>query len=870
MLKMVKVGVILWLAAAANALTLKDMPETWSDGISCTLTPSLGCFVDVSGTDRALTHIVIQLTSSMTLEDCMLKCQLANYSYAGATGHTNPSEAACYCDSQINTEAPHAPATDCNVPCPGNTSQNCGGVSRMNVYQGSCSNVPPQPPPSPPLPSGPACSQAAVKDLPFCDPTISIDERVTDLVDRLSIWEAGAQLTARQSPGIPRLGLPPFYWGTNVIHQVRDRASCVKGRCPVTFPDGVAMGSAFNVSLVEGMGKSFGLEMRAFTNLGVFPSDGLTAWGCTINIMRDPRWGRNQETASEDPLWSGLYGKAFAQGMQQGEDPRYMLAVTTLKHFTGYSLEDYMNHTWRRQTFNAIVSEYDLVDTYFPGFEISINEGGARGIMYAVNEINGIPSDANVMLDNKLREWGFDGYRATDGGQIGNIVSGHNYTQDIRQAIAYGMAAESDIDDGSSYQNHLVDAYTNGFVNISMIKRVLFNAFRIRFYLGLFDPTENQPYLKYDETYIGSTTARQLALDGARQCGVLLKNSGVLPFASSDSVAVIGPNANSTKVLIGNYASSGILCPDASHACYNNIAQAITATSSASSYAPGCGIDSSSQSQLNEAVALAKAKDKVVLVLGLDQTLEGEQHDRDTIALPPAQQELFDAIYSVRQDVVVVLVHGGALAISDIKSKAAAILDVHYPGPFGGQATAEMLFGTVNPSGHLPYTVYPISYQNISNFTSMSMTDAPGRTYRYYTGQPLWRFGFGLSYTTFNMSSLTASSSCTSEADTFNVSVKVSNVGDVDGTELVQLYLVPKTLVVQPQHVPMKQLLAFQRVELAAHASESVSLTISCKRAMLASESSGSMARGLLKGDYEIEATGGDDKLSVAVPWSLK
>jgi hypothetical protein len=261
---------------------------------------------------------------------------------------------------------------------------------------------------------------------------------------------------------------------------------------------------------------------------------------------------------------------------------------------------------------------------------------------------------------------------------------------------------------------------------------------------------------------------------------------------------------------------------------------------------------------------------QVVLVLGLDQTLEGEQHDRDTIALPPAQQQLFDAIYAVRQDVVVVLVHGGALAISEIKSKAAAILDVHYPGPFGGQTTAEMLFGTVNPSGHLPYTAYPISYQNASNFTIMSMTDAPGRTYRYYTGTPLWRFGYGLSYTTFNMSSLSVSGSCRSDLDLLNVSVTVANTGTVAGTELVQLYLVPKSLSTQPPHVPMKQLMAFQRVAVTGDGSETITMPVQCTRAMLTSEASGTMARGLIKGDYAIEAMGGADDSAVSVSWAIQ
>jgi beta-glucosidase len=249
--------------------------------------------------------------------------------------------------------------------------------------------------------------------------------------------------------------------------------------------------------------------------------------------------------------------------------------------------------------------------------------------------------------------------------------------------------------------------------------------------------------------------------------------------------------------------------------------------------------------------------------------MEGEQHDRDTIALPPAQQQLFDAIYAVRQDVVVVLVHGGALAISEIKSKAAAILDVHYPGPFGGQATAEMLFGTVNPSGHLPYTAYPISYQNASNFTIMSMTDAPGRTYRYYTGTPLWRFGYGLSYTTFNMSSLSVSGSCSVEADEVGVSVTVTNTGGVAGTELVQLYLVPKSLSTQPPHVPMKQLMGFERVAVAAGGSKTVLVAVQCSRAMLTSDAGGSMARGLIKGDYAIEAVGGTDEPGLSVSWTI-
>lgn len=343
-----------------------------------------------------------------------------------------------------------------------------------------------------------------------------------------------------------------------------------------------------------------------------------------------------------------------------------------------------------RQTFNAVVSPFDLADTYLPVFERAVR-AGAAGIMYAANELNGVPCAGYAVLDELLHDWGFDGYRCTDGGQIINMVDGHHFVPTLDQAIAYAVRAESDIADGPEYLTDLVNAVVNGNTTLQGAQQLLTNTMRIRFRLGLFDPPQGQVYLTYGEGDINNAEARAGAALASAEALVLLKNDGALPLSPSTvkRVAVIGPHGNDTAVLAGNYA--GAFCPNGPHGprtdCYPTIFTSVSTYAPQSVYVQGCGINSVLSGQVEAAVAAVAGSDAVVLVLGSDQTLEAEQLDRFNMTLPGPQMQLYDAVSGAAAQagipVVVLLIHGGALVIPEIKANASAIMTGFYPGVTG-------------------------------------------------------------------------------------------------------------------------------------------------------------------------------------------
>ena len=381
--------------------------------------PSFSCFFDEPV--RALPFLSLAADGSLTVELCAARCAADGFPFSGLTANPSPPPrgvAFCYCGAGVAAGAPPAPRANCSLPCPGDGAQACGGLGATAVWQlEGCGPLPPAPL-GPPLPAGAACSQAASRGLPFCDDSLPLDARVEDLVGRLSLSEIAAQLQARSSAAVPRLGLPGFYWGTNNIHGLAGgNCRAATGRCPVSWPDGVALAASFTASAWRAMGRTAGIEMRALYNLlyasAPAPALGLTSWGPTINLLRDTRWGRSQEAASECPYVSGVFGAEVSAGLQSGDDPRFLLAVSGLKHFAAYSLEQYgppgNPAEWTRQTFNALVTPFDAADSYFPAFKRAIQVGGAAGVMYAVNEWNGVPGCLSAYLRGVLESYGFQG-----------------------------------------------------------------------------------------------------------------------------------------------------------------------------------------------------------------------------------------------------------------------------------------------------------------------------------------------------------------------------------------------------------------------------------------------------------------------------
>ena len=613
----------------------------------CTLSINTTCYAD--SPVRAVTNL-LNISSLMTLESCLLLNMINGFPVMAITGH--PGMAYCYGGLEIDPNAQPVPLTNCNNPCPGNSTETCGGVNVSNVYTLQCDSPLPPAPVGPALAPGRPCSQPESKQFGFCNTSLPLEERVQDLVNRISLPEMGGILMARSSIAIPRLGIPAFYWGTNAIHGIAG-SYCVNQTCPSSFPDGVAMAASFNRTAWFVMGRTTGIELRALNNYFFNPSKnpnmGLTAWGPTININRDTRWGRSQESSHECPYGAGQYGKYVSLGLQNGDhmydNSSYLLGVATLKHFAAYSLEDYDNHTWMRQTFNAVVSNFDLADSYFPGFKTTIQDGQAAGIMYAANELNGVPCCVSTYLDSVLHDWNFYGYRATDGGQIVNAMVGHKFVPTLDQAIHYAVLAESDIADGTDYDNGLLHAVLNDNTTFPLVQTLLANVFRIRFRLGEFDPPENQPYLNYNLSHVNDATAKEAMIIASHEALVLLKNSNnTLPLQgvgrrnnhgnsrTAGNVAVIGPNCNITQTLQGNYG--GEYCPMGPHGpvtdCYPTIYTSIMSAqySPTAVYVQGSGIAVEINNGISDAVAAVQQADTVIMCLGLDQTQEAEQLDR--------------------------------------------------------------------------------------------------------------------------------------------------------------------------------------------------------------------------------------------------
>mmetsp|Transcript_19050 Transcript_19050/g.44658 ORF Transcript_19050/g.44658 Transcript_19050/m.44658 type:complete len:775 (-) Transcript_19050:48-2372(-) len=686
----------------------------------------------------------------------------------------------------------------------------------------------------------------------FCNPNKTLDERLDDLIGNLTLEEKPYLLIARESPdgNISRLGIPEYDWGGNCIHGVQSRCA-PDGRCPTSFPDPNVLGATFNRTVWSEMGSVIGVELRSLwlQNVGEnhdsnLPHIGLDCWSPNVGIVRDPRWGRNMETPSEDPLICGEFGAAYSLGMQNGSDPRFYQGVTTLKHYDANSLEGCWGQDCNitRHTVDANITLYDLFSTYLPAFKKSIQEGGALGVMCSYNAINGVPSCANPWLLGLLRDWGFTGYVTSDSGAVADVLNSHHYASDWPHTVAATVLAGCDIESaswpkdhpwatGGPYIQYLPGAVKAGLLKESDIDLALRHTLGLRFRMGLFDPIEDQPYWHVPPTEVRSDAHVQLALDATRQGLVLLKNDPAvahhvptLPLPRGKSIAVIGPHYNAQGAMLGNYL--GQICFNGSaFGCVQTPLEGITEANKGGVTVgvEGCQINNTNTSGFDEAQKAAAAADYVILMLGLDGSIEGEGKDRHDIGLPETQLELARMIIQLGKPTVVVVMHGGVVALDELSVSAPAIVSIGYPGFYGAQALAESLFGDQNRWGKSPVTWYPNTFTELFDMLSFDMGAGLGRTYRYFDGEPLWPFGFGLSYTTFNLS---AASDIYKQlggpgtAETVNFAVDVANSGPVDGDEVVQVYVSAQPGVI-PASAPAarlrKTLVDFARVSVASN-----------------------------------------------------
>eukprot|EP01083_Nonionella_stella_P159884 522045_1 len=732
-----------------------------------------------------------------------------------------------------------------------------------------------------------ACSKN-FNSYPFCDTTLSLNDRVHSLISLLTLEEKATLLTARESPlnFIPRLGIPEYDWGTNCIHSAQSRCGSA---CSTVFPEPNALGASFNKTLISNISLAIGLELRALWLQGLgedhnsnLPHLGLNCWSPTINIGRDPRWGRMYEIPSEDPYWNGVYGKYYTLGLQNGSkdstyyDKRYYLAVVTLKHFDAYSLENYGNAT--RHNFNAIVSPYMFQDTYLPAWKKSVVEGGAKGVMCSYNAVNGIPTCASsFLLNTTLRqEWGFEGYVTSDSGAINDIWAHHHYTDTLPEAVVVALNATCDMDSwlgtsmggiasdygtSSPYQKYAVELVKNGTLSESLVDQALFNTLRLRFELGLFDGNyDDQPYFNVPGSVVNSQSHKDLNLFAARSTQTLLKNDGnMLPFSidTNKKFAILGPHYNASADLLLENAYTGQVCYDSTFDCVPGILQALANVVSANalSYASGCDdVKCSSKSGFADAIASAQAADYVVLMMGIDLSIERESHDRTNISLPGYQQDLAHEVCKIGKPTVLVLVGGGVLAIDELKEECPSILYAWYPGFRGAEAIVDVLFGKHNPGGKMAVTMYWSNYTQESDYLEMDLSKGNGKTYKYWKGTtPLFPFGYGLSYTKFT---LKMDGTCKQP----QYCIEITNIGDRAGYETVFVFVYPPTTLPssEPASKMIKHLIEFDKFYLENGKSSTFKFTLDKSSDLVLYDSNGDAK--IFSGYYKLEFTNGVDQ----------
>ena len=799
---------------------------------------------------------------------------------------------------------------------------------------------------------------------PFRNPALSAQERAADLVHRMTLQEKASQLV-NQARAIPRLGVPAYDWWSEALHGV-----AVNGT--TEFPEPIGLAATFDAPGIHEMATAIGVEGRIkhiqderAGHSNVF--EGLDFWAPNVNIFRDPRWGRGQETYGEDPFLSARMAVAFVTGMQ-GTDPHYYRVIATPKHFAVHSGPEPTRHFA-----DVDVSRHDEEDTYLPAFRAAIVEGHAGSVMCAYNAINGEPACANeFLLQHTLRgAWQFQGYVVSDCGAVRDVASGHRYRSSQAQASAIALERGMDnecidfakVKDDHDYRPY-IEAVQQGYLSEGAIDAALVRLFTARIRLGMFDPPQQVPYARPDETQLDSVAHRALARRLANESMVLLKNDGVLPLKSVKRILVVGPLADQTAVLLGNYTGipshtvsvlegmraefpgvrityvpgtqflsdkgdpvpdsvlttpegrpgleqvrggaalamrrQGFLHPDKT----GDYLLGIRAHGSADLFVDGKQLvhmdgpgvrlarvhlqqgqavelaveygqaaGRNPQGQLiwtpvkdtpdPAAIAAAKEADVIVAVVGITSRLEGEEMkvnqpgflggDRTSLDMPRQEEDLVQALSATHKPLVIVLMNGSALGVNWEKAHAAAILDSWYSGEEGGAAIAQTLSGRNNPAGRLPVTFYK-DVQQLPSFEDYSMK---GRTYRYFKGEPLWPFGYGLSYTKFRYGAVTVPQAPIHAGDPLDVAVTVTNIGALPGDEVVQLYLQFPDI----PGAPLRALRGFQRIHLAPAASQKVEFHLKRRDLSMVTETGDII---IAPGQYTVSIGGGQPDTAAA------
>lgn len=653
----------------------------------------------------------------------------------------------------------------------------------------------------------------------YLDESLSFEERAEDLVSRMTLEECASQLlyTAK---AVDRLGVKEYNWWNEALHGV------ARSGTATVFPQAIGMASSFDTDLIQKVGDVISTEGRAKYNEYQKAEDyeiykGLTFWSPNVNLFRDPRWGRGQETYGEDPYLTAELGKAFVHGVQ-GSDPRYLKAAACAKHFAVHSGPEKLRHE-----FDAVASPQDMEETYLPQFRALV-EAGVEGFMGAYNRTNGEPCcGSKTLLLKTLREkWGFKGYVTSDCWAVNDFHLHHKITDNPEQSVKLALENGCQLNCGCAFE-YVMMAYEHGLITEKTIRDAATQLMTTRMRLGMFDQAT-----PWDELNIGDIDTEEFAKINeqmARESMVLLKNDGILPVDPKKikNILVAGPNANSITALNGNYhgtASRYVTVLDGIRAAFPEARVFYS-----ESFLQQLALDK--PLGLSEAHAMAAYADLTVLVTGLDETIEGEedmggprmQGDKEDLLLPEIQRQLIDTIASAGKPFVLVNMTGSAMDFAEGGEKANAVIQAWYPGALGGKAVADLLTGAYSPSGRLPLTFYK-NDNDIPEFTDYSMKN---RTYKYFEGEPLYPFGYGLSYTKFayqitNAASEVKASELAAGAET-PVTVLVKNVGNVDSETVVECYLKD---VESSVTAPKYRLAGFRRVFVKAGEQQEVTVKI--------------------------------------------
>lgn len=643
-------------------------------------------------------------------------------------------------------------------------------------------------------------------------------QKAQELVSKMTIEEKASQLRY-DSPGIPRLGIPEYNWWNEGLHGV------ARAGTATVFPQAIGLAASFDENMIREIGDIIAEEGRAKYNAASAKGDrdiykGLTFWAPNVNIFRDPRWGRGHETYGEDPYLTSALGKAYVEGLQGNSET--MKAAACAKHYAVHSGPEALRHE-----FDAEVSPKDMEETYLPAFRTLVKDAHVESVMGAYNRVNGEPCcGSTTLIKKKLREeWKFEGHFVSDCWAIRDFHENHMVTGSPMQSAAMALNAGCDLNCGNTYLL-ILNAYYHGMVTEEAITEAAIRLFTTRFMLGLFDGSEYDdiPYTKVE-----CSEHLHVAHKAALESIVLLKNeNGILPLKKNEikTIGVIGPNADSRAALIGNYHGTASEYVTVLEGIRKYVGHEVRILYSQGSdlFRDKTETLAHDMDRISEAVTVAENSDVVILCLGLDETLEGEEGDtgnsyasgdKENLELPLCQRRLMEAVAQTGKPVVLCMLAGSDMDMSFAKKHFEGILQLWYPGARGGNAVAEILFGKESPSGKLPVTFYE-GLNDLPAFEDYSMK---GRTYRYMEGKAQYPFGYGLTYGKAEVESATVSEN---ESGVI-VSAQMRNTGDRDICEVLQIYIKCMDSVYS---VPNPQLCGFRRVNLKQGESKKISVKL--------------------------------------------